>query len=65
MEILVPSFLERREPVVDNVGRPVQVLLPSILELIDEFVWDPVHPSLIFVSVFTMTVAIVHDLIVN
>lgn len=65
MKILVPGFLQRRKPVVDNVGRSIEVLLSSILELIDELIWDSVHPSLILVSVLTMAVAIVHNLIVD
>ena len=65
MQILVPGLLQRRKPVIDNVGRSVEVLLPSILEFIDELVRDSVHPGLILVAVFTVAVAIVHDLIVN
>ena len=65
MQILVPCLLQRRKPVIDNVGRSVEVLLPSILEFIDELVRDSVHPGLILVTVFAVAVAIVHDLIVN
>lgn len=65
MKVLVPCLLKRWEPIIDYVGGPVKVLLSTSLELIDEFVRDTVYPGFVFVAVFTVTVAIVHDFIMD
>ena len=65
MEVLVSSFCKGWKSLVDNVLLTIQIILTSTLELIHEFIWDSGQPSLILVPVLSVSVTIMHDVVVN
>lgn len=65
VEILVPCLLKRWEPIIDNVRRSVKVLISTSLELVDKLIRNTIYPCFIFIAVLTVSVAIVHNIIMD
>jgi uncharacterized membrane protein len=65
VEVLVSSFCKGWKTLVNNVLLSIKIILTSALELIHEFIWNSGQPSLILVPVLSVSVTIMHDVVVN
>ena len=64
-DILVSSFSKWGKPWINNILLPISIIFSLILELFKAWRWYSIHPSDIFMSIWPMSITIMHNIVVN